>query len=100
MKTSKSILMIAILAAGFVACQEEDLPQPIGSGISTIPNSVDPVDAEFNEFRASFKEDAANNEASTKTEDKDQFPEPHVDDPDSWNSKDNNGGGLPKGILN
>ena len=63
--------MIAIFSAGIVACQEEDLPQPIGSGISTVPNSVD---AEFDEFRANIKEDAANGEISNQLGDGSQAP--------------------------
>ena len=49
MKTLKSLLMIVTFAGALVACQEEELPGP--SGISTIPNSIDPVDAEFEDYR-------------------------------------------------
>ena len=59
MKTLKNFLMIAIISIGFVACQEDDLPTP--SGISTVPNSVNPVDAEFDEYRAQIKADLQDN---------------------------------------
>ena len=51
MKTSKNILMIAIFTSGLAACQEEDLPQPIGSGISIVPNAVSAAETESDVYR-------------------------------------------------
>ena len=72
MKTLKSILMIAIFATGLIACQEDDLPRP--SGISTVPNSVNPIDAEFDEYRAQFKADLQDNALDNQASKDEQVP--------------------------